>query len=327
MRNSSVVVTFSVNDAQRQAIKGSLPEDVAVVYLDEVGEARREVALEEAEFLLAWALDGELTDEETECLRADQTLQLLSAGVDFVSFDRLPDGMRVLNNAGAYAEPMAEHALSLYCALSKRLGVEHRNMRNGEFNQFSPTRWIRGSVCGIFGFGAVGVETARLLRSLGVKVMAINRHGETDAPVDFIGTPDDLDYVLEACDGLIVSAPSTPETRGAITHEELSRMKDDGMLINIARGEIIDQDDLYEHLRANPEFQVGLEAWWIEPVRHGKFELDHPFLDLPNVIGSPHNSAMVPDAMELATRHAAENIRRAITSDDPDNVVDQQLGY
>lgn len=70
-------------------------------------------------------------------LRVDQTLQLLSAGVDFLPFDRLPDGMRVLNNADAYTEPMAEHALSLYLALSKRLLIEHRNMENGEFNQFT----------------------------------------------------------------------------------------------------------------------------------------------------------------------------------------------
>lgn len=327
MEAASIGVTFAANDTQRQAIEESLPDDAAVVYLEDVDESQRGATLEKAEFLLAWKFHDELTEEEIERLRANQTLQLLSAGVDLVSLDRLPEGMCVLNNAGAYAKPMAEHALSMYCALSKRLGIEHRNMRDGEFNQFTSTRWIRGSVCGIFGFGAVGAETARLLRALGVGVMAINRHGETDEPVDFIGTPDDLDHVLRACDGMILSAPLTAETHGAIARDELSRMNDDAMLINVARGEIVDQDDLYEHLRANPEFQAGLEAWWIEPVRHGTFELDHPFFDLPNVIGSPHNSAMVPDAMELATEHAAENLRRAITSDDPDNVVDRRLGY
>ena len=82
----------------------------------------------DAEFLLSWAPDQELTNEEVERLRDDQTLQLLSAGVDYISFDRLLNGMRVLNNAGAYAEPMSEHVLSLYLVLSKRLLFEHRNM-------------------------------------------------------------------------------------------------------------------------------------------------------------------------------------------------------
>lgn len=327
MEPLSVLLTFSADDAQKRIIEEDLPDDVDVVSLNEVANTRRTAVIEQAEFLLSWAPQKELTDKEFERLRADQTLQLLSAGVDFVPFDRLPDGMQVLNNAGAYAEPMAEHVLSLYLALSKRLLIEHRNMQDGEFNQFTRTRWVKGSVCGIFGFGAIGATTARLLGALGVRIMAINRHGETDESVEFIGTPDDLDHVLRECDGLVLSAPLTPETRGTITRDELSRMNDDAMLINVARGELVDQGDLYEHLRTNPRFQAGLEAWWTEPVRHGEFALNYPFFDLPNVLGCPHNSAMVPNVTELRTRHAAENIRQTIASGNPHNVVDRELGY
>lgn len=327
MASPSVVATFSADDTQKHIIEDGLPSETDVVFINDMEDTQRTTAIEQAEFLLSWALERELSDDEVERLRDDQTLQLLSAGVDYLPFDRLPEGMQVLNNAGAYAEPMAEHVLSLYLALSKRLLTEHRNMQNGEFNQFTRNRWVRGSICGIFGFGAIGRATARLLKPLGVRVMAINRHGETDESIEFIGTPDDLDYVLQACDGVVLSAPLTSETRGTITRDELTRMDEDAMLINVARGELVDQRDLYEHLRTNPEFRAGLDAWWTEPVRHGEFELDYPFFDLPNVLGSPHNSAMVPDASELMARHATENLQEAITSGKPDNVVDRQLGY
>lgn len=327
MNSPVVVVTATIDDAQRQVLETELPETVETVVLDEVDDDRRAATIERADVLVSWMPSEELTDEEFARLRDDQSLQVLSAGVDFVPFDRLPDGMAVLNNAGAYADPIAEHVLAIYLALSKRLLTEHRNMAEGEFNQFTPTRWVRGSVCGIFGFGAIGEAVARSLRALGVEVLAINRHGETDESVEFIGTPDDLDDVLAACDALVISAPLTPETKGAIAREQLERMADDAMLVNVARGEIVDQRDLYEHLRENPEFRAGLEAWWTEPVRHGSFELDYPFFDLPNVLGSPHNSAIVPDITELRMRHVAENVTAAVTSGDPERVVNRDLEY
>lgn len=327
MGTETLLVTFSVDDAEYRALRDALPETVALSTIDDVDESDRPAAVEAADALLSRVPHRELSAEAFARIHEGQIVQLGSAGIDHVPVDRFPDGVVVLSNAGVYAEPMAEHALAIYLALSKRLLIEHRKLEAGEFDQFRPNRRVDGSVCAIFGFGAAGEAAARLLKPLGVRILAINRSGDSDVSTDFIGTPDDLDDVLERCDGLLITAALTPETRGAITREKLQLMDDDGMLINIARGEIVDQQDLYEHLKANPEFQAGIESWWTEPVRHGEFDLEYPLLDLPNVLGCPHNASQVPGIHEHALRTAAQNIAAALEGGAPENLVDEERGY
>jgi phosphoglycerate dehydrogenase-like enzyme len=154
-----------------------------------------------------------------------------------------------------------------------------------------------------------------------MRIHAINRSGRSDEPADWMGTVADLDALLAASDVLIVSTPLTKATRDLIGKRELELMKPDAILVNLARGEIIQEAPLFAHLRSQPNFFACIDAWWVEPERHGAFQMDHPFMSLPNVVGSPHNSASVPGMTAAALRRAIVNIRRALAGEAPHYVL------
>jgi len=244
---------------------------------------------------LTFNTSKELRSGEAELLDGTRLIQFIIAGVDFIPLGELPEGVPVATNGGGYAESMAEHALAMALAAAKRLIVEHENLKLGQFNQFTRNRMLAGGLCGIFGFGGIGAATARLMHGIGMRVHAINRHGRTDERVDWM--------------------------YGVIGAAELRRMKDDAILVNVARGEIVQERPLYDHLVRHPRFTACIDAWWIEPVRHGEFRIDQPFLDLPNVIASPHNSAQGAGAHDISLRRAVENCRRALTGGAPLHVI------
>lgn len=260
----------------------------------------------------------ELRQGEIALLKDARLVQFINAGIDFVPLADMPEGVPVATNGGAYAEPMAEHALAMALAAAKRLLVEHAALAHGEFNQFNRNRMLAGGVCGILGFGGIGVATARLARGIGMRVHAINRRGSSDEPTDWIGTPEQLDTLLEIADLLVICTPLTPATLGMIGAAQLARMKEDAILVNVARGEIVDERALYERLTEYPKFTACIDAWWIEPIRHGTFRMDEPFMSLPNVIGSPHNSAAaISGTGAVGLRRAIANVKRAMAGEVP----------
>jgi len=325
MHNNSLlpllVVTFAVDTPGRAVIAEAIGGEAQVVYLADLDTADRAPALSAAGALLSGNIGRELNAGELPLIAHARLVQFLSAGVDYISFAELPPGVPTAANRGAYAAPMAEHVAAMALAAAKRLLLEHRNLARGEFNQFTETRRLAGGVCGIFGFGGIGVAVARLMRCLGMRIHAINRRGASGEPVEWIGSPADLPRLLAASDVFVIAVPLTRSTERAIGEPELRAMKADAIFVNVARGEIVDEAALYTHLRANPRFTACLDAWWVEPVRHGTFRVDHPFVELPNVIGSPHNSASSAGVREEGLRHAAENCRRALTGKPPLHLI------
>ena len=317
----TLLVTCHLGPAQRAALAETISDRATLVFLDELDATSRRGALSSATVLLAHNTAKELRGDEFELIGGARLVQFLAAGIDFIPLDQLPAQVPVASNAGAHAQSMAEHALAMALAAAKHLPIEHARLGRGEFNQFGSTRMIAESTCGIFGLGGTGVALARLLRCMGAQVHGINRRGEASDQIDWVGKPDDLDAMLAVSDIFFVTAPLTRQTMGVIGHRELGLMKEDAIVVNVARGELIDEEALYHHLRDNRNFVACIDAWWIEPVRHGRFEMKFPFLDLPNVIGSPHNSAAAGTGRINGIRRAAVNCLRALAGETPLHLI------
>jgi phosphoglycerate dehydrogenase-like enzyme len=308
-----ILVTYGAGEKERKLLEEVLGGPAQPTFLKDLSEGQRGAALGGAGILLSFNPIKELREHEFPSLRNVRFLQLVTAGADHLPFSLLPPHIRIASNVGAFAAPMAEHILAMALALAKRLLVSHSKLAAGQFDHRTPNRMLRGSVAGMLGFGGIGRAGARLLRGLDMKIYGINTSGQTSDPVDFIGTLDDLEHVLRSSDVVVVALPLTRRTLGLLGSRELSWLKPDAILINVARGEIVDERALYKHLQGHPNFMAGIDAWWIEPLRHGEFRINYPFFELPNFLGSPHNSAVVPEIMVEAARYAAENVLRFLT--------------
>jgi len=312
----NITVTYHATDEEKSVIYDILAGE-NLFFLQDVKDIKeKQKILLETDILLSWNPTLELKDIEINVLQNLQFVQLLSAGYDHLNFNYFSKATIIASNQGAYAKPMAEHALAMILALAKKLTKYHNLLSKGIFDQLnSVTRYIHGSNLGIIGYGSIGKETAKLMQPFDVNVYAINTSGKTDDDIAFIGTLQDLDIVLKNSDILLISIPLNKETQALIGKRELELMKSDAILINVARGDIIIEKDLYEHMRTHPEFSAGIDAWWIEPFKYGKFEIHYPFFELTNFIGSPHNSSVVPNSLIDGAKQAAINVKRFINKE------------
>ncbi len=238
-------------------------------------------------------------------------IQSFSAGINHFNFEIIPENVVVCTNSGANAWEVAEHALALMLSAARKIPQKMEMMKDGEFPQMYENRILREKNVGIIGFGNIGQNLAKILEPFNTKIYAINRSGKYGGKIkiEFIGTLNALNYILEKSHFVILALPLTRETEGLINRERLKRMKKDAILVNIARGRIIVEKDLYEHLLDNPKFIAALDVWW----HYGDdFKQNYPFEKLENVVLSPHCAGIYEGWFEKGVEYAAVNIKRFI---------------
>src|ERR1700736_3729007 len=183
-----LVVTYPLTGRSRAIVEEELGGTAEAIYLVDLAPAARAHALGRAGAVLSHDTSKELQSDEISLIRKARLLQFTAAGVDWVPTRDLPSELPVAANKGGGAEPMSEHIVALALAAAKRLFIEHAHLKNGEFNQRSANRMLRGGVSAILGCANVGVATARLMRAFGMKMHAITRRGASHEPTDWIAT-------------------------------------------------------------------------------------------------------------------------------------------
>ncbi len=269
-----------------------------------------------------WNRTEALYDLVARCKNV-KLLQTLSAGVDYIRFSSIPETITVCSNAGAYSEPVAEHAFALIMSLAKNIKANEAMMRQGIFDNKARSLELEGATLGVFGFGGIGREVANIGKALGMRIFAVSRNKPQEEDVDFFRTPDGIDDMLQTSDVVVIASPLTKQTRSLFSKSKLEIMKKDAVLVNVARGQIIVENDLYEHLKENPGFRAGIDTWWNEPAESSKFTPGHDFLSLPNFAGSPHNSGAVAGTGRRSLIRAYENVVRYAQGKKPHNIVNR----
>jgi phosphoglycerate dehydrogenase-like enzyme len=235
----------------------------------------------------------------------------------------------ITNSRGMAADTMAEHAVAVTLAMFRRLHIAvrrqlERRWAQDEIASNAPNRTICGARVLIVGLGAIGRAAAARFSVLGAHVSGIRRRPGAGGPPDVreVASPDRLRELLPAADVIIISAPQTAETRGLIGAAEMSLMKRDALLVNISRGQLVDEAALVEALHAGRIGGAALDVFEHEPLAR-----DSPLWTLPNVLITPHTSGFRADHWDAATTLFAENLRRFESGQPLLNVVDKEAGY
>lgn len=292
------------------------------VILEDLPAGRRDEAWSQADVLVCTGFSGEIPDGLAEKAPRLRMIQVLVAGVDHLPYDSIPRSVLVCGNAGAYNTSVAEHAMALLLAAAKDVPRLTDEIRHGTFDQGGMNRALAGSTVVVAGMGGIGCEVARLCKAFRAKVVGISRSGATVPPADEGASLDDLVRVAPRADFLVITLPLTMETEGCVDRTALGAMKPDAVLVNVARGKIVVEDDLYEHLRAHPAFRAALDVWWTYPRGKSGRPFHRPFHELPNVIMTPHIAFAIPDQKARAMDAALENVERFLRGTRPRNAID-----
>lgn len=288
---------------------------------------QRDVLLDEAAG--AAGLLTLLTDRiDAELLAAAPNLRVvanMAVGYDNIDVDACTRrGVLVTNTPGVLTETTADLVWALLMATARRVVEAHKFIEQDRWRTWSPLlltgQDVYGATLGIIGAGRIGSAVARRAVGFGMRIVYHNRRPAPglEAATGAMWTP--LEELLTSADFVVTLVPLTAETHHLIGAEQLRLMKPSAVLVNAARGPVVDEQALYRALREGWIWAAGLDVWEQEPIR-----ASHPLLSLPNVVALPHiGSASIATRTRMAVM-AAENLVAAVRGATPANVVNPEV--
>ncbi len=236
-----------------------------------------------------------------------KALSLWGTGTDHVDLDAAKrSGVIVTNTPGVSAVAMAEHAVALMLAVARDIPRIDARTRRGAWPRGFVTQ-LHGKTLGVVGLGAIGLQTARVAKGIGMRVVAWTRT-PTDKPIDELGLEMvALDELCRRSDVVSLHVRLTPETTGMVGQRELALMKDSAILVNTARGAVVDEQALLDALRDGSIRGAGLDVFDQEPLPE-----NHPLCQQTNVVMTPHSGGVTAEALERGLQMAVDNVFAAL---------------
>lgn len=263
--------------------------------------------------ILGWGLP-------VEVMREAPNLELIAfTGIgagNFVDLDAATKrGITVCNTPGYADHTVAEHALAMMLSVARNLARLDRDLRRGRWNQSLPGLELRGKALGVVGFGGIGIRLAELARGIGMNVRAWTRNPSAERGrrhgIELV----DLETILRESDIISVHTALTEQTRNLLDAKALAGTKPGVIVINTARGEIIDEDALIDALRSGHIAGAGIDVYHSEPLPP-----DHPLTRFENVLLTPHVAFNTPEATLALLDISIDNVVRYFQGN-PVNVV------
>ncbi len=324
MNRFKILISFDLPSIYVEQIRNVSP-NVDVVESKDKKEALQ--LIEDEDILYA----GFFSKELFLAAKRLKWIQTSGAGVEGFLFPEVVNSQVIVTNAGGvHPTPVSEHVIGMMLCFCRKLHVFIRNQTEKKWER--PESWtsteqigeLSGKTLGIIGLGRIGTEIATKAKCLGMKVIATKRDPSHTpmTSVDRLIRSADLSELLAESDFTVLSLPLTKETQGMIGEAQLKSMKQTGILINVSRGKIIQEDKLIEALKQGWIAGAGLDTFENEPLPE-KSEL----WNFKNVIITPHIAGLTPYYMERLTNIFCENLNHFIRNEPMINVVDKTHGY
>lgn len=303
-------------------IAASLPGD-EVVHARELDERRREFPTAEV------IVTTRLSAEEFTLARRLRWIHTTAVGVGpLLSKEAVESAIPITNARGSHSEAIAEHAIALMLALRRSLHTAAARQAERRWAQLElqarRVSTLPDSHLLVVGLGSIGSRIASHASGLGMRVTGIRRRLDQPVPagVSEVLPPERFREALGQADAVVLAVPRTRETRALMSDAEFDVMRPSAVLVNIARGKLIDDDALVRALQSGRIAGAGLDAFQEEPL-----PATHPFWGLPNVLITPHTAAFAGDYWPPVVDQFVENVRRYKKGEPLLNVVDKGAGY